>query len=144
MFSWQANYLKGFKWWNNQGVSVQQLDSYSPLWVEAGILVCNAWLVFEGKYQESVRQWAGYVLQRGNPALNLTPQATLEAIVGYPLHKRHTRAEMYELLQFVLKREGCEPQDYHTQFIAVQFEVPLLEVWCLIAGRPAYLDILSR
>lgn len=103
--------------------------------VDAAIFACNAWVVFEGNYHQTTRLWANLVLHHSKPSWKLGTESILEVIVGYPLHKRRTRANMYGLLQFIMQREGREQKDYHIQFIPVEIEVSMMEVWCLTAVR---------
>lgn len=104
-----------------------QSPAQKPIaWVDAAVLACNAWLVFDN--DEKVHQWATAVLQYKKPEMRLAPDAPVEPIVGYPLHKSGVRASMYELLQFVVTRAGLDWQAYQPRFSQVSGDTPSIQV----------------
>ncbi len=133
MFEPQLDDLNGSTWYHAQPVCSLASNTEKIVWVEAAIVVCNTWVVFAGDYHQESWQWANLVLQQNKPTWKLAPEAILEVMVGYPLHKRQTRANMFEWLQFILQRAGRIHQNYQYHFVPVEIEASGIKVWCLTA-----------
>lgn len=141
MFDQQLDDLNGSNWYHAQPVWSSPSNTQKAVWVEAAIVVCNAWVVFAGDYHQETWQWTNSVLQQDRPTWKLAPEAILEVMVGYPLHKRQTRANMYEWLQFILQRAGRKQHNYQYQFVPVEVEACGIKVWCLTAVSPLLSNI---
>lgn len=103
--------------------------------VHAIAFACNAHLVFYT--DKEVKEWVSVLLQRFRPGMALSPTAKVEPIVGYPLHKPGVRANLYDLLHFMLFKAGIAPEPYEFQFIEIGQDDPPMQVWCVAAVQPA-------
>lgn len=102
--------------------------------VHAIAFACNAHLVFYT--DKEVKEWVSVLLQRFRPGMALSPTAKVEPIVGYPLHKPGVRANLYDLLHFMISKAGIAPEPYEFQFIEIGQDDPPMQVWCVAAVQP--------
>ena len=120
-----------FSWNHNKSAGIQSVNPVTHFQLDTAVLVCDTFLVFEN--DTAVYQWAVNILKEINPALQLTPKAKVEAIVGYRGNQQTMHTNMQDLANLLLTRMGLPPAKHVIKFFETERRAPRMRIWCAVA-----------
>ncbi len=121
-----------FPWNNNKPPSIQPASPATKIQLDAAVLVCDTFLVFED--DTAVYHWAAEILNHINSDYQLARRAKVEAVVGYKGNKYVLYTNMQDLLHLILTRTQLPLYEYVVKFFEI--EVKAMRIWCAVAFRP--------